>query len=77
VNSTEDCWSEEPVDTVQFRDEPPGSGSGLAWFKARALGARDREFESPLPDQIWTFGYSELMHADAEKCTLREGPDVF
>ncbi len=28
------------------------SGSGLAWLKARASGARDREFESPLPDQI-------------------------
>ena len=40
------------MDTVQFRDEPPESGSGLAWLKARASGARDREFESPLPDQI-------------------------
>ena len=52
VNSTVECWSEKPVDTVQFRDEPPDSGSGLAWLKARASGARDREFESPLPDQI-------------------------
>src|SRR5690242_10021054 len=25
------------------------SGSGLAWLKARASGARDREFESPSP----------------------------
>ena len=50
-NSTAECWSEKPVDTVQFRAEPPFSGSGLAGSKARALGARDREFESPLPDQ--------------------------
>ena len=29
-NSTAECWSEKPVDTVQFRAEPPRSGSGLA-----------------------------------------------
>ena len=27
-------------------------GEWPSWFKARASGARDREFESPLPDQI-------------------------
>src|SRR5215831_5674405 len=26
VNSTEECWSEKPVDTVQFRGEPPDRG---------------------------------------------------
>src|SRR6266849_5057555 len=29
-NSTAECWFEKPVDTVQFRAEPPRSGSGLA-----------------------------------------------
>src|SRR5215469_18179346 len=26
----EECWSEKPVDTVQFRDEPPMSGCRVA-----------------------------------------------
>lgn len=30
VNSTVECWSEKPVDTVQFRDEPPTSGCRVA-----------------------------------------------
>ena len=33
MNSTAECWSEKPVDTVQFRDEPPDSGSGLAGLR--------------------------------------------
>src|SRR5215472_8804550 len=33
VNSTAECWSEKPVDAVQFRDEPPNSGSGLAGLR--------------------------------------------
>src|ERR1700685_3088268 len=32
-NSTAECWSEKPVDTVQFRAEPPVSGSGLAGLR--------------------------------------------
>src|SRR5229473_375129 len=29
-NSTAECWSEKPVDTVQFRAEPPRSGCRVA-----------------------------------------------
>jgi hypothetical protein len=61
-NSTAECWSEKPVDTVQFRAEPPTFGEWPSWFKARALGARDREFESPLPDQI--IFHKEIIVAD-------------
>ena len=46
------------------------SGSGLAWLKARASGARDREFESPLPDHSIEQGTDMTTAAIPMDCIL-------
>src|SRR5205085_5629701 len=38
VNSTVECWSEKPVDTVQFRDEPPDFGEWPSLVEGACLG---------------------------------------